>query len=166
MTFAQTYQTITQSKAFERFKQEHPDAELVAGFFILDFVDENNQKTLDYKSGDKIFTFSLNENNEITLKEDELIKNTEAPELTKIQPEIKIEIDELKSRVGIRILDEGIKNKIQKIIAVLQIYEEKQIWNLTCMLEGFMIINILIDSNTGEIIKFDKKNMADFIKKK
>lgn len=167
MTFKQTYNTITESKAFQTFQQEHPDAELVAGFFILDFLDEtNNQRALDYKDQGKIFTFSLNSQDEITLKEDKLIETSIHPQLTKIQPETKIELDELKSIAGIKALDNGIKDKFQKIIAVLQNHQDKEIWNLTCMLENMIILNILIDCNTGEIIKFDKKNMMDFVKRK
>ena len=58
---------------------------------------------------------------------------------------------------------------MHKIIAVLQIHEhegeERQIWNLTCMLEGLQILHILVDSDSGDIIKFEKKSMMDFIKK-
>jgi len=166
-TFIQTYQKIIDSTAFQTFQKDHPDAELVAGFFILDFLDETaNQRALDFKDKEQIFTFSLNQQNEITLKEDKLIETTTHPQLTKIQPETKVELNELKSIVGTKALDEGVKDKFQKIIAVLQKHGDKQIWNLTCMLENMVILNILIDCNTEEIIKFDKKNMMDFIKQK
>jgi len=166
-TFAQTYQKITDSKTFQGFKNNHPDAELVAGFFILDFLDETgNQKALDYKNKEQIFTFSLNQHDEITLKEDKLMETSTHPKLSKIQPETKVELNELKSIAGTKALDEGIKDKFQKIIAVIQNLEDKQIWNLTCMLENMVILNVLIDCNTQEIIKFDRKNMMDFIKQK
>ena len=143
MNFSEVYEKIESSKIFDRFKLEHPGAELCAGFFILDFIENNNQTALDYKIGDKIFTFSI-ENNEITLKEDQLIQSGRP--LRKILPEVKIEVNELKSIAGIRILDEGIKNKLQKIIAVLQMHEMEQVWNLTCMLDGLMIVNMQIES--------------------
>ena len=166
-TFKETHQIISDSKTFQTFKENHPDAQLVAGFFIIDFLDETgNQKALDYKDQEKIFTFSLNQQDEITLKEDKLMETSTHPKLTKIQPETKVELDELKSITGTKALDEGIKDKFQKIIAVIQNLEDKQIWNLTCMLENMVILNILIDCDTEEIIKFDKKNMMDFIKQK
>ena len=166
MTFQSTLSKIESSKIFQRLKQEHPEAELCAGFFILDFFGNDTKKSLDYKIGEKILTFTLQDNDDITFNEDKLINISNKPSLEKISPEIKVELDELKSIAGIRTLDEGIHSKFSKIIAVLQMHQGKQIWNLTCMLEGLIILNILIDANTGEIIKFERKSMMDLIKKK
>lgn len=163
-TFQETYEIITNSVVFKNFIKENPDAELVAGFFILDLLQGNNQRSLDYKLQQKIFTFSLNENNEITLREDELIQSDKP--LEKISPDIKIDLDEIPSMAEKEALSHNVGNKFQKIIAVLQLHEGKEVWNLTCMLDGFVILNILIGSETGEVIKFDRKSMTDFIKKK
>lgn len=165
MIFKQTFETIQNSKIFQKFIKENPDAELVAGFFILDFLSNDTKKSLDYKVEDKIFTFDLNNKNEIIMKEDKLIDNPKFPKLEKINSEIKVEVDEIKSIVGTKALDEGISSKFQKVIAVLQLHEGKQIWNLTCMLEGLIVLHVLIDSEIGEILKFERKNMMDFIKR-
>ncbi len=172
MTFKQTLERIETSKTFLNFKKQHPDAKLCAGFFILDFLSNDNKNTLDYKTGDKIFTFELAENNDITMREDKLIKGSGHPPLEEIKPEIKVEVDELKSLTGVAALDNGISAKFHKIIAVLQLYkpnkddDNKQIWNLTCMLEQLIILNILLDADTSEIIKFERKSIMDIIKKK
>jgi len=34
------------------------------------------------------------------------------------------------------------------------------------MLEGLIILHIMIDSETGEVIKFERKSMMDLIRKK
>jgi hypothetical protein len=49
---------------------------------------------------------------------------------------------------------------------VLQKHEGKQIWNITGMLDGLIILHILINADTGEIDKFERKSMMDLIKKK
>ena len=54
MTFQETYNTITNSKVFNQFKQDHPDAKIAAGFFILDFLSNDTKKTLDYLDGEKV----------------------------------------------------------------------------------------------------------------
>ena len=41
--------------------------------------------------------------------------------------------------------------------------DEKQVWHLTCMLEGMGIVTIIVDSESGEVIKFEKKNVMDFM---
>ena len=166
MTFKQTFETIQNSEIFKEFKKKNPKAELVAGIFVIDFLNKEDKKSLDYKKGEEIFTFNINEKNEIEIKEDKLINDPKLPKLTKIKPKVKIEIDELKSIAGTKALAERISAKFQKIIAVLQMYEKKQVWNLTCMLEGLIILQIIIDSETGRIIKFERKSMMDFIRKK
>ena len=164
MDFINTYKIITESPVFNNFIKENPDAELVAGFFILDLLENNNQRSLDYKVGGKIFTFSLNESNEITMEEDELIQSDKP--LEKISPDIKIDLDEVSNIAEKEAIKNNIKNKFQKIIAILQLHEGKEVWNLTCMLDNLIILNILIGSETGGIIKFDRKSIADFIVKK
>ncbi len=164
MSFTQTYQKITESQTFKNFREKHPNAELCAGFFIIDFLSNDIKKNLDYKVEDKIFTFDLNKNNEVIIKEDKILDSTKP--LNPIKPEVKTELQDLKGLVGIKALDNGISAKINKIIAVLQTHQEKQVWNLTCMLEGLIILHILIDSETGNILKFERKSMMDLVKKK
>ena len=169
-TFKETYNTIENSKQFQEFKQEHPEAKLAAGFFILDFLSNDTKKSLDYldEKSDKVFTFDLADDGYIKLKEDKLInpEETDQSKLTPIEPNPKIEVDELKAIVGTKKLDEGINASLHKIIAVLQNHEDKLTWNLTCMLDQLIILHSLINAETGEIIKFERKNMMDFIKKR
>ncbi|MFA5174353.1 MAG: hypothetical protein WC438_04190 [Candidatus Pacearchaeota archaeon] len=164
MNFTQLLKKIESSKIFERFKSEHPDAELVVGFFILDFTGNDSKQTLDYKTDHKIFTFSL-ENEDITFQEDKLIDSPNQPPLQKLNTTIKIDLDKIPELAKTTALDYNIQNKFQKIIAVLQKHEGKETWNLTCMLDSLAILHILIDANTEEIIKFEKKSMMDFMKK-
>lgn len=170
MNFTTTYEKITESKIFKNFIAENPKAELVAGFFILDFLSNDSKKALDYKIGNKIITFSLNLQDEIILTEDKLIEQPGIPELTKISPSMRVDLDEIPSLAEKQAEENNIKAKFQKIIAVLQIYKHEdkdmQIWNLTCMLDGLIILNILIDSDTGQIIKFERKSLTDFVKKR
>lgn len=167
MSFQNTLSTIQSSAVFKKFIKENPKAELIAGFFVLDFISNNEKKILDYKvpQGDKIFTFELDRNNEVVITRDKLIIDPKFPELKKISPNIKIDIDEIPSIAEEIASDYGIKKKFQKIIAILQIYNNRQIWNLTCILDNFVILDILVNAKTGQIIKFNRKTMADFVRK-
>jgi hypothetical protein len=165
MDFALTLKKIEKSGLFKDFIKKNPKIELVAGFFILDLETGIDQNSLDYKLGDVIFTFSIDESNSVTLKEDKLIDDPRFPSLKKIKKKIKVDLDKVPSLVEDTALKNNIGQKLQKIIAVLQIHEGKQVWNLTCMLDGFAILNILIDANNGKVVKFDKKSIADFIHK-
>jgi len=167
MPFNQIYSTIESSAVFKKFIKENSNAELIAGFFVLDFISNDEKKSLDYKipQTTKIFTFELDRNNEVTLKQDKLINDPNLPKLQKIQPSTRIEIEELRAIAEKQALKHNIQSKFHKIIAVLQMHNTQQVWNLTCMLKGLIILNILINCDTGDIIKFDKKTMMDFVKK-
>lgn len=174
MNFTQIFQRIESSEAFKNFKEKYPEAELCAGFFILDLLGTNdNKQSLDYKTENEIFTFTINIDDEIIMEKDRLLDESTRPKLKKISPDIKVEVEELKSIAGIEALENGISAKFHKIIAVLQNYkgeltnsDDKEVWNLTCMLEGLIILNIIIDAETGKILKFERKSMMDMIKKK
>ena len=170
MSFKETYEKITGSEVFNKFINENPQAELCAGFFILDFISNDSKKSLDYKVNDKIYTFDLKDDGYVKMTEDKLIDLPNAPPLLKITPVVKTEVEELKGLAGFEALEKGISAKFNKIIAVLQKTKrddkELQVWNLTCMLDGLIILNILIDSETGDIISFVRKSFMDLIKKK
>ena len=170
MSFKETHQKITESEAFQAFIKENPEAELIAGFFILDFISNDSKKSIDYRYNNKIFTFELKDNGSVKMNQDELIDSPNSPALLKLIPEIKLELNELKGIAGMKALEEGISSKFNKIIAVLQRQnrdgKELQLWNLTCMLDGLIILNILIDAETGDIIKFERRSMMDLIRKK
>ena len=130
----ETIQKISESKLFQEFKQEHPNSKLVAGFFILDFLSNDTKKSLDYldEGSEKVFTFDLADDDYVKLKEDKLIsqETNDQPKLTPIEPNAKIDVEELKGIIGTKKLDEGIKASLHKIIAVLQNHENKLTWNL------------------------------------
>tara|TARA_Y100000310_G_scaffold345193_1_gene462552 strand:+ start:3683 stop:4183 length:501 start_codon:yes stop_codon:yes gene_type:complete len=164
MNFKETLEKVQQSTIYQEFTQQHPNAEICAGFFILDFLSNDSKDSIDYKDQDKIFTFNV-VNDEVKMYEDKLMDLPNIPKLQTITPEIKIEVDELKSIAQEKAHNEGIGSKFNKIIAVLQKHEESQVWNLTCMLEQLIILNLLIDCNSGEIIKFERKSIMDMVKK-
>ena len=59
MSFKETYEKITKSEVFKTFIDENLEAELCAGFFILDFMSNDSKKSLDYKHKDKISSFGI-----------------------------------------------------------------------------------------------------------
>ncbi|MBS3080977.1 hypothetical protein J4221_05875 [Candidatus Pacearchaeota archaeon] len=170
MLFDEFVEYIECSEEFKSIKEKYPDLELCTGFFVLDFIGKDNKGTLDYITKDKVFTFSLNENN-VVVNEDALVETEKNP-LTPITPKLTIQVNELKGIVGFEALEQGVHEKFQKIIVVLQNYKEDEtneektlVWNLTCILDNLKILHVLIDANNGNILKFEKKNLMDFVRK-
>ena len=171
-SFKETLEKIESSKIYKDFMAQNPKAELCAGFFILDFIGSDNSFSLDYKLGDKIFTFNLN-SDDITIQEDKLMdiptkENNQFPQILEKINLPNIELNELKTYAELKAIDNKIKSKFQKIIAILQNYKDQenenkklQVWNLTCILDSLIILHIIINSKTGKVIKFEKKSLID-----
>lgn len=166
-SFASTLEKIEQSQSFKNFKKQHKDAELCAGFFVIDYASGADQQQLDYclKNG-KIFTFILNQ--EVQVKEAETL-NKEAEEKQKLERlninNIKIDLDDIERILKEKLNTEKIDKRINKIIAILHKHEGREIWNLNCMLEGMEILQVHINCENGNVMKFERKSMFDFIKK-
>ena len=173
MNFKDLLKEIEQSESFKQFKEQHSDAELIAGFFILDFKDKREESTIDYKSGDKIYTFTISNEGLFSFKEENILDKTRP--LNKLNSDIKVDAVNLKAKVEQAFKDNKITGNLEKIIAVLQEMSisgngdpsrenlvSHTIWNLTCMVEGMKIILIHIDAITGEVIKCEKRSLFDF----
>jgi len=164
MNFQQTFKEITSSQIFKDFIKKNKNAKLYEGFFIIDFFGNDNKKSLNYRVNNEIFTFSLNDFGKVVMEKDKLIK--EDSYFEEIDPIINYDIEDIENIVKIKTSDEGIKSKFNKIIAVLQNFKNQQLWNLTCMLDGLIILHIIIDSKSGELKKFERKSFMDLVRKK
>lgn len=155
MKFQEILKKLQDSKEFADFKKENADSYLCTGFFILDFESGSETKQLDFfvPKKKKIATFVLNDS--VKLKIEDAIKE----KFDEIDPKIKIELP-----TAVEKAKKECKNKINKIIAILQVLEGKQVWNFTCMLEGFGMMLLHIDSQSGEVTKKEKRGLFDFIK--
>lgn len=153
---------LNQSKKFRDFITKNPNAYFAAGFFVLDFQAKNNLHQIDYfdPKTKKMFTFMLD--GDIELKPSEAA-NTLIPQ--KINGEINLDLDILKGIVQDEMKNNTITSKIQKIIAILQNLDGKLIWNLNCITNDMGIIKVHVDDESHSILKFEKVNLFDIVKK-
>ncbi len=160
-SFYSVFNTIQKSNEFKKFRERNKKAVLFSAFFILnpEFVAETQQIDYLMPNMKKITTFFLNSNGTINLKNDELqLKKKEIKELkTEKIKDLDFVIQEIKK---------NIKDNPNKIIIILQHHKGKQIWNISCILKTFKILNMHIDSFTGKILKKEEKNIFDFIQVK
>ena len=160
-SFYSVFATIKKSNEFKKFRERNKKAILFSAFFILgpDFETETQQVDYLMPNMKKITTFFLNPDGKVNLKQDELqVKKEEAVELKvdKIK-DLDFIIEEIKKKI---------KDKPTKIIAILQHQKDKQVWNISCILQTFKILNLHFDSFNGKIIKEEEKNIFDFIQVK
>jgi hypothetical protein len=89
----------------------------------------------------------------------------ERKKLPELKRKIKVEVKDLSVIVEKELEKKNMSSKIKKIIAILQTHEGRVIWNLTCMLESFLILRVHVNALSGEVIKSEKLSLFDFIKK-
>jgi hypothetical protein len=160
-SFHSALAAVQKSSEFKKFKIRNKKAILFSAFFILTPEFEPETQQVDYLMQDmkKITTFFINPDGKINSKQDTLqIKKKEAKQLeTEKIKDLDFVIEEIKK---------NIKNKPTKIIVILQHKKEKQIWNISCILESFKILNIHMDSITGKTLFSQERNIFDFIQVK
>jgi hypothetical protein len=169
-TISKIFEKLEKSKEYSQFKNENKEAFFCAGFFILNFKNEVFDYSLDFRDEKELFTFKIpfsedNANNNLILQKEPLLEGRKPLEkLYKAEVlKIKLGLEGLKSRVEAQLLEKKISNKLNELIAVIQTIEGKLLWNITAMAEGFVIISIQIDAISGELLKFDKRNLLDFV---
>ena len=109
----------------------------------------------------KIQTFIL-DSKEVISKESETL-NKIVPK--KIDQNISLDLDVLKGLVEDEMKNHTITTKLQKIIAIIQNVEGKLVWNLNCITTDMGIIKVHISDRDHSILKFDKINLYDVMKK-
>lgn len=153
---------LNNSKVFTEFKSKHPNSYLSAGFFVLDYENNSNVHQIDYFNPEnkKIITFTLDK--EVEMKESETV-NENMPK--KVDGKINLDLDILKGLIEDEMKNQTITTKIQKIIAVIQNLEGKKIWNINCITTDMGLIKVHIDDQTHSILKFEKINLFDMVRK-
>jgi len=154
---------LNNSKEYKEFIEKNPKAYFSAGFFVLDLENQKNIHQIDYfiPETKKMMTFVL-DSDKVELKPGDA-SNDKVP--NKISEKINIDLDTLKGIVEDEMKNNTVTKKIQKIIAVLYKLDGKLIWNLNCITTDMGIIKIHISDDDHSILKFDKVNIFDVIKK-
>jgi hypothetical protein len=161
--FDSTLEEVEKSDCFKNFKDKNKDAFLCAGFFVIDYEQGSSQQQLDYCIGENdIYTFMLEDS--VNMKKAETLEGHKE-NLPKLSLDVNVDLDDAEQILKDRLQQENVPEKLLKVIAVLQVFEDRQIWNLNCVLSGMQILRVHISCDDGEVLKFQKKSMLDFVKK-
>lgn len=153
---------LESSKMYQQFENEHKDAFLVAGFFVLDFETGQKLHQIDYyvPSENKVAAFTLDKKVEMQLL---ALLDKKMPEQLDIRTNIDLEA--LKGVIEDEMKNRGITEDVKKMIVVLQQIKGKRIWNVSCILSGMDLLRSHVDDESKTILKMEKTSMMDFIKK-
>lgn len=162
MRFDHYLTKVEKSSEYRKFLKGNRNAYLCSGFFVMDLDTEKNMHQIDYylPSKKKFANFVLDEGVKVQLSEGAKDKKPE-----KLKNEIKTDIEALKGIVEDEMKNRTVTAELKKIIAVLQTIEGKNVWNLNCLTGDMGLIKVHIDDDSGNILKFEKASLFDFIKK-
>ena len=166
MNLSNLLSKLEKSQTYQDFHKENPDAFFCAAFLIMNLKQNTSENSLDFRDEKDIFSFKILDN-EIVLQKELLIENPNQKPLEKIDEKkigkLNVDIEDLQKSAEKELKKNKMENKLEEIIAVLQSDSNALVWSLTCMCAGFAIVSIKIDALSGNILKFDKKNLLDFV---
>lgn len=154
---------LSSSQEFRNFKSKNPKSYFSAGFFVLDFEENNSLHQIDYYNPEnkKMATFALDEE-KIELKESEA-SNASTPREINVQ--INLDLDSLKGLVEDEMKNHMVTHKLHKIIAILQNLDGRLIWNLNCITSDMGIIKMHVSDSDHSVLKFEAVNLFDVVHK-
>lgn len=160
--FSLDFRNDTQIYSFKIPENKNPDCSEVKGIFKVTTGNESQQ------SCGVSNPVATNEKDAITIVVDKIMDNQKPLDELEINEKtvLKIDLPVLQTIIQEQLKKQKLNSPLSEIISVLQMNEGKLIWNLTIMLEGFTIITSQMNPISGEVIKFEKKNLFDFVKPK
>ncbi len=153
---------LESSKEYKKFKEEYPDSFITSIFIAVDFVSNDNKQHIDFyvPSKKQIISFQLEDNNKQVVLH-EVVEGEEEP--LRLGDVFNLSLNESEEILMKKIEEEGIKDKVQKILYSIQSLNGENYWLATVFLSGFSIINAKIDDSKKQIIDFRKSSFMDMI---
>lgn len=157
---------VKESKAYRDFIKEDPKAYLCSLFFIRDFVEKKDETQVDFYSPKKKIIFSFKVEKEI-----KQATNKQAETMThkkfipgKLPEKIKLDIDEMRDTLTDEMHNREMAYQIEKVLAFLNIVENRPVWNCTGFLKGLGLLQAHIEDETNTVLFMEKKSLFDMIK--
>ncbi len=162
MSFQNSLKILQNSKEFKQFKAKNKSAFLFSAFFVLNSKLEIETQQLDYLMGkNKVATFLIDEESKIEQKEDEINPTSK---LSELDENIKVDIDKVAELIEKEIKKRSLTEfDVNKVFIVLQKLNDRQLWNITCLMSSLKILRMHIDCFNGRVLETKEESIADFL---
>ena len=143
---------LEKTKEFLKFKRVYPKSYFYSAFSMYENMEDMAWQMNYYDpETEKITTFELNDGIKITINSKLFQKVKEKPKELDLD-KVKINLKDAISIIN-KLRDDKYKDEHEnKVIAILQNIENKQVWNITYITSELRLLNVRIDSNNGNII--------------
>lgn len=163
MNFQFYLEKLYASEHYQKFIQENPKAYPCGAFFIVDNEGKESKQDFDFWLPDekKMFSVKLSSGGEIIPVE---LIESDVPE--KIRMNFDFDFNDIERMVRDKMDEEGIKNKLQKMLLSLQKKKGKDFLVGTVFISMMGMIKVAIDLESMKILDFEKKSFFDIMKVK
>jgi len=159
MKFHDILEKIENSSEFKKLKKEDSSVFLSGGYFVFDYESGSETMQIDFFGKEGLTSFELN-NNEVLAKKQETQKHEKFSEIN--ARNIKLELQDAVDIAKKEAEKSGIR-QFTKIIAVLQMLDDSEAWNLTCM-AGLKLFRIYVSARSSLVLKQETLNLFDLMK--
>ena len=163
MKFQFYNEKLINSKEYQKFTKQHPEAFACSGFFILDILNngKENKASIDFwlPKEKKMYSFKLDGKTEFVN-----VENFDPRTPEKLSMNYNFDLKDYEELIREKMSEEMIKGNIQKIIFSLQKLNKKDYLVITVFLNNLGLLKINIDIADNKITHFEKKSFFDMLK--
>lgn len=159
---------VKKSAVFKDFMKEAPDAYLCSLFCIRDFNGPQNETQVDFYSpkSKHIISFKIGSKGIERLPQP---KKAETITHKKIIPKelkdnVKLDLDKLKPTLVDEMRNRDMTYEIEKMLIVLNVPEDRPIWNCTAFLKGLGLLQAHVEDASNSVLFMEKKSLMDMMK--
>ena len=151
---------------FNEFMKKNPDSYCCSGFFVIGLEEKKDNKIFEDKQhfdfwlpkDKKIMSFQLEESKFVEVE----VFDENVP--SEVNLYLSFDFDKIKELILEKMLERGIKNKLQKILLSLQEKNGNHYLMGTAFISMLGILKINIDLDNMKITDFEKKSFFDIMK--
>jgi len=155
------FAALEASQEFSGWKKEHPKSFLAHVFRMIDGAQDNIWQFGFYNENDTMTTFFLNENAVTEEAEEEIFKANAIHELE--ISSVKLDFDEAVGKVAQLQKKKYEQHTALKTIVVLQVIENKTLYNITFITAHLNTLNVRVDAKTGSVVQEKLTALADMM---
>jgi len=159
MNFQFYVEKLKSSQEYKKFMKENKDAFPCSCFFLMDKAGGAKQH-IDFRipSTGKMISFALE--NEIEILP---MDASDGKKMPKISLSHDFDFNDIEKLVLERMEQEGMKNKLQKMLLSMQNLNGKDFFSGTIFVSGLGLINMTLDITDMNITDFKKRSLLDMM---
>jgi len=163
MGFKAEYLRLIDSNEFKKWEKENKNCYLTSFSSMYDsFSNKIEFWTIGFYDSKKDGMISFLMQDKITLEKFDEIAKTPGTKVDELKiDKIKIDFEGALEKVK-EIKKEFYKNRmLTKAFVVLQVFEGKQVWNISFLTGSFQLINFKINSENGDLVSHELMSFTD-----